>query len=310
MNQIKQTNTKPTESDVKQTTEIVAAIVSDFIQQQLSQHVTDFVLKNYPSYAMRHRGASSESAKEQEILTRENKRNRKQRPRGERLTSRYHGSPDDFEIAPTRVGDDVQSEVKRILAMTETKRSNHYSQDLRLNSYTHEQYRWFATLRKNVVGTPIRRFFKTLEEAVTWLEIVRERLKNQTLRRNIPLGGANRKQFHMSWETKGEAKLPKLSQEPTSTSFGPKQVQSSNGWTAERRADQAATLKAQRAFRSVDPNKQQACVRPRASTAQILAGAYVPPMPGNNICTATENGSTAAVAGNCATDQPPSTKDS
>jgi hypothetical protein len=212
------------------------------------------------------------------------------KPRAQRLTNAYVGIRADFDLSPAPITPELQRTIDHVLGMTDLERSQRYSGSLHLHAYTHEIYKFYATLRKSVVGFPIRRYFPDQKGAVTWLETVRERWQAGTIRHKIPLGGVSREEFRMVWqnETCGAG-----SGHFTATSAGRKGSRRSKGCRAEQHAEAAAKKRAKGAYHSVDPLKQKACVKGRADTAQILAGAYVP-MPGNNVDTAAANGSTAA----------------
>jgi hypothetical protein len=210
------------------------------------------------------------------------------KPRADRLTHTYAGNRADFESTPAPVSAQLQSTIERVLVMTDIERANHYHGALRLHRYSHEVYQWFATLRKSATGTPVRRYFTNMRGAVTWLETVRERWHANKLQHNIPQGGVSRDTFQMSWENEHSG----LGRGPTAEQTNPR----SRPWTADRRAQFAAKMQAKQAYHSIDPSKQKAQVRPPATAEQILAGVYLPPMPGNNLDTAAKNGSTAAIA--------------
>jgi hypothetical protein len=163
---------------------------------------------------------------------------------------------------------------------------------LRLHAFSHEKYKWYATICKKVTGTPIRRFFADLPEAVTWLEVVRDRWLAGSLKSNLPLGGASRNEFRMAWQGQtngsGDGRQKPAPAIPAGMQNNPRQ----SPWTAERRAKLSATLRDKKAYHSVQPLKKR--TRPCATKAQILAGVYIP-MPGNNVATALNAGSTAAV---------------
>lgn len=182
--------------------------------------------------------------------------------------------------------------------MPQADRTLRYQKQLHLTPYSHGLYKWCATMARSVVGSPIRRYFTDLRGAVTWLETIRERWQANTLQGNVPLGGVHRDSFRMTWQSRDgrSRKTRHLSSETASTTF--RSTTGSNAWTPKRRAHQSATLRRKRAFHSVNQLQQQKLPRGRATTSQILAGAYIPaaPMPGNNIDTAAASGSTSAIA--------------
>ena len=301
MNMNKNNKTKPTDTTIRETKKIVVAIVSDILKRRFDDLAKEFVLKNFPEYADSLSVAKARPVTRQRNLRRKAPTGRKQRPRNERLTDRYHGVPEDFERAPVACSAEVQSTVRRVLALAAIDRDKHYVGDLRLSRYSHHHYQWYGTVGKHLLGHPIRRFFATLEEAVTWLETVRERAEGSNLNGNVPLGGVRRSEFSMSWQGKKNPGGSNVCQSLSSSSSAPTPIPPSNGWTAERRAKMAAKQKAKRAYHSVDSAKQKR-MRQRATTAEILAGAFLPDvpcngMPGNNVGTALESGSTAATSG-------------
>jgi hypothetical protein len=209
---------------------------------------------------------------------------RNPRPSASRLTSTYLGHPADFDTKTPTIGTEVQARIDRILAMTDEERSGHYTGALRLHRYTHEVYRWFATLRTTILGYPVRRYFTNYKDSVVWLELVRERWQQNIILHNIPLGGVSRDSFRMPWQAQSDerGKATVL-------------VPAKNGWSAERRARLSAAKEARNAHHSVDPSKQKQGLKPRATTSQVL-GVNMLPMPGNKIKDAFLNGSTAAVS--------------
>jgi hypothetical protein len=206
------------------------------------------------------------------------------KPRNDRVTSTYIGNRADFERTPVPKSLELERRIGAILALTEMDRVKLYSRALRLHRYEHELYRWYVTVTKTVIGRPVRRYFTDLEGAVTWAETVRERWQAKTLEHNIPLGGVSRDEFRMGWESQGDGCGRARSVKQTRTR-----------WTAERKARLAAKNQAKRAFHSVHPLHGSETVRKRASSAEILSGAFVP-MVGNNVVTAATNGGTAARA--------------
>ncbi len=281
------------QSTIEATTNAVLAILTDFFNRQFNRLAKQIVLENFAAYAKPSPGGSGNQLMRRPVPNGATKALRNPRPRNSRLTGKYFGNPDEFERSPTPLMSQLQSTIRQVLALTDAERIQLYNGDLRLHSYTHDTYKWYATAGRRVTGTtPIRRFFADLEGAVTWIETVRERSVNNNLKGNIPLGGAKRGEFAMGWQSRDACAALRLRHDLPDKSNTPKPIRPANAWTAERRAKLAATQKAKRAFHSVDPRRQQE----RASTADVLAGAYNPPMPGNNLATAVESGSTAALA--------------
>ena len=235
------------------------------------------------------------------------------KPRNERLTGTFAGRPNDFESAPAVINAPLQNTIDEVLSATDLERAKRYTNGLCLHVYNHEVFKWLATIRKCVIGSPVRRYFGDLKAAVTWLELVRERWQTNKLRGNIPQGGVRRDAFRMGWESKDSGTTQGRCEPDPEKSNTPKAKPCSTPWTAERRAKLLADQQDKKAFHSVKPVHQKEKIRPRANTEQILAGVYIPrPMPGNNLATAAANGSTAAVTESSSTGsslrQPPKAK--
>lgn len=204
------------------------------------------------------------------------------RPRNDRVTNAYVGNRADFEAVPIPISTALATKINEVLALPEPEREKRYAGALHLHSYNHELYRWFATITKTVIGRPIRRYFVDLPGAVTWLESVRDRWERKTLLYNIPLGGVSRLEFRMPWETQADR--------PTRADRARAKLSAKR---AESNAKVADTNRVKKGFHSVDPRRQSHQVRARATTTQVLAGAFIP-MPGNNVGTAATAGGTAA----------------
>lgn len=207
-------------------------------------------------------------------------------PRAERLRPTYLGNPADFERTAPTITPEIKRRVKQLLELPLAQVIASYGDGLSLKPYTHSSYKFCATLQESVIGSPARRYFTDLPEAVTWLEIIRARQNAGNLKHNIPRGGVRRDEFQMTWEKKKDV--------PTGTQAVPSPVSSkSRHWTAEQHANHAASAKSKRAHRSVNPFTKGGAVRPQATAAQILG---VAAMPGNNLGTASITGSTAATS--------------
>jgi hypothetical protein len=205
-------------------------------------------------------------------------------PRAQRLRPTYLGNPADFERTAATITPELKRSIKQVVTLPLSHVVKLYRNGLQLRRHNHSTYKFCATMHAKVVGSPARRFFRNLREAVTWLELIRVRRQAGILRHNIPRGGVRRDQFQMPWEKKKElATTPPAELEP-------KQPQV-KGWPTERHAKHAAAAKSKRAYRSVNPFLKGGAVRPKATTEQILGA---PAMPGNNLTTASLTGSTAA----------------
>lgn len=266
---------------------ITAAIVADFVKRsakspfaiendelKLSTDVAGHIVQKHLAACFEHATISPLEAK------RKTRSRNNPKPRAERLTDAFAGNRTDFEITSVPITPQLQQVIEKVLAMPECERIKHYSGALRLRSYHHEIYRWFGTITKSVLGRPIRRFFRDLPSAVTWLEAVRERWENNKLMYNVPQGGVSRLEFRMPWESQG---VRRWNEKVAAASR--------NGWTAESRAKFAATTKTKNGFHSVAQKKEQNARR-CVTAAEILGAAY--PMPGNNISTALRDGNTSA----------------
>jgi len=303
---------KPAQSiTIELPTEIVAAIVADFFNRRFNAQIpvqdNDQILSDIlqKQIVREHLATGTEPLDRQTngTLPRNTKRIAKKsgkcpnnpKPRAERLTNAYIGNPAEFESTPAPISTQTQKTIHQVLLMSAVDRAKRYNNGLRLRPYNHEVFKWYATMCKRVAGTPIRRFFPDLKAAITWLEVVRDRSLAGNLKNNLPLGGVSRNEFRMAWQGQTTASrdvrqkpAPKI---PAVAQNSPRK----SAWTAESRAKLAATLQDKKAFHSVKPLKQKERTRACATTAQILAGVYVP-MPGNNLGTAINTGSTAAVS--------------
>jgi hypothetical protein len=293
---------------IKLATEIVTAIVADYFNRRfnaeipiqdehqiLANSLQEQIVREHLAAPTKRQGDHANQP-----LTRNIKQGAKKpgksrnnpKPRAERLTNAYVGNPADFETTPASISAQLQNTVRQVLSMSSVDRAKRYSGALRLHTYSHETYKWSATMGKKVAGTPIRRFFADLKGAVTWLEVVRDRWLAGNLKSNLPLGGVSRNEFQMPWQSlkigAGQGRQEHVIKMAAGTQNNPRQ----SPWTAERRAKLSATLRGKKAYHSVQPLKKR--TRPCATKAQILAGVYIP-MPGNNVATALNAGSTAAV---------------
>ena len=289
-------------------TEIVTAIVADYFNRRfhaeipirdedqiLANSLQEQIVREHLAGPTKRQGDNANQP-----LTRSIKQGAKKpskcpnnpKPRAERLTNAYVGNPADFETTAASISAQLQNTIHQVLSMRSVDRAKRYSGALRLHAFSHEKYKWYATICKKVTGTPIRRFFADLKGAVTWLEVVRDRWLAGNLKNNLPLGGVSRSEFQMPWQSPkigaGQGRQKHVIKMAAGTQNTPRK----SPWTAERRAKLSATLRDKKAYHSVQPLKKR--TRPCATKAQILAGVYIP-MPGNNVATALNAGSTAAV---------------
>lgn len=291
-------------------TELVTAIVADYFNRRFNAEIPiqdehQILANSLQEQIVREHLATGTKPLDRQAngaLARNIKRSAKKpskcpnnpKPRAERLTNAYVGNPADFETTPASISVQVQNTIHQVLSMSSVDRVKRYSGPLRLHAYNHKTYKWFATLCKRVSGTPIRRFFPDLQGAVTWLEVVRDRWLTANLKSNLPLGGVSRHGFQMPWQSQttgsGDVRHKHAPKMPAGTQNNPRK----SPWTAERRAELSARLRDKQAYHSVPQLKQKKRTRPCATKAQILAGVYIP-MPGNNVATALNAGSTAAV---------------
>jgi len=275
-------------------TETVAAIVADYFNRQFNAQIPiedkDQILPRslQKQIVRKHLAARTKSKKTSKCPN-------NPKPRAERLTQAFIGNPADFETTPASISVEIENTINRVLAMSSVDRAKRYNGPLRLHAYSHETYKWFATMGKKVAGHPIRRFFADLNGAVTWLEVAGDRWLAGKLQNNLPMGGVSRGEFRMPWQShttrSGDGRQNHAPKVPARKQNSPRK----SPWTADRRAKLADTLKDKKAYHSVQPLQQKQRVRSCATTAQILGAVYLP-MPGNNLATAINDGSTAAVA--------------
>jgi len=194
-------------------TEIVTAIVADYFNRRFNAEIPirdeDQILANSLQEQIVREHLAARTKRQRDDTNRPLTRNIKQgakkpskcpnnpKPRAERLTNAYVGNPADFETTAASISAQLQNTIHQVLSMRSVDRAKRYSGALRLHAFSHEKYKWYATICKKVTGTPIRRFFADLKGAVTWLEVVRDRWLVGNLKHNLPLGGVSRNEFQM-----------------------------------------------------------------------------------------------------------------